>query len=123
MANKNPVTSFAKDKELASRAGKASKKPSKGLVELRKVKATEFEEIIYKYQDLSLKVLKVLTSDESLPGKDHLVLACMIKAIETGDHSRMDFMLNRTIGKVKDKLEVSSGMTHRTLIEQLEDDD
>ena len=95
--NKNPKRTFAKDRALASRAGKLSKTPSKGLMELRKVK------------ERKLKV------------SESIVINIMIKAFEGGDHQRLEAILRRSIGPIKEKLEVSpSG--HKSIIDEITGD-
>ncbi len=40
-----------------------------------------------------------------------MVASIMARATKDGDYSRLDFLLQRTIGKVKDKVEVSAKPT------------
>lgn len=50
---------------------------------------------------------KVIENPKSTVG-EVMTARVMAKCIEDGDYSRLDFLLNRTIGKVKDQLEVST---------------
>lgn len=122
MSNKSPKRTFAKDKELASRAGKMSKPPSKGLMELREHKNSEIEEIIYKFMDHSLDELRELIASGKFKMSEGIVINIMIKAFETGDHQRLEAILRRSVGPIKEKLEVSPG-GHKSLVDQITEDD
>ena len=123
--NKNPPLNpvFRNDRALASRAGKKSKTPSKGLVELRKNWSTDVEEAFYKYSKSSLPTLRRYLKEEKLPSVDLHIINIIILGVSGGDYQRLNFLLERTMGKVKDRIEVSTDMSHKTIVEQIEEED
>jgi len=97
---------FDMDPERARRAGrKSSNRVPEDLREARKRNATEIEAVIYKYSNMGLVGLKNAFGDPKTPAKDLVVIKILIKAIEQGDPARLEFLLNRTIGKVADKID------------------
>jgi hypothetical protein len=50
--------------------------------------------------------LKAIALDPRTDAADLMLCQIVIYAIETGDYRRVEFILDRTIGKVKDTLEV-----------------
>lgn len=65
----------------------------------------EVERIIAKYMRLSKGKLQRLLKEDSddLPMFEALVCSILAKAYKTGDYSKVEFLLLRTVGKVKDK--------------------
>lgn len=106
MANPKPKISFRKGDPRASAAGKKSSRAlPPDLKEARALFARDFENIIYKYMNSSKDELLTHMKDPKTPAKDLVVLSILHKAITSGDQQRLDFMLNRTVGKVVDKVE------------------
>lgn len=48
---------------------------------------------------------------------DRIVIRVVLRAIEDGDHSRAEWILQRLVGKVKDQVEVSVRPT-KTLLDE-----
>ena len=97
---------FDKDPERARRAGqKSSRALPEEIKEARKRNAVEIEGSIYNYMGSNLRELKAAYANPTTPSKDLVVIKILIKAIELGDHARLEFLFNRTIGKVVDKID------------------
>lgn len=62
-------------------------------------------EAITKYVVMSLTELKVKAKDESLPAIEHMILRIIMNSILKGDQTRLDFLLDRIQGKVKQVVE------------------
>lgn len=62
-------------------------------------------ERINKYLTLPLDELSIVAKDQSLPAVDHVVIRIIINAIQKGDTVRMEFLLDRLIGKVVQRIE------------------
>lgn len=62
-------------------------------------------ESMTKYTVMPLMDLTVLAKDQSLPAVDHIIIRIIINAIQKGDHTRLDFILDRLHGKVKQVVE------------------
>jgi hypothetical protein len=115
----NAPRNFAADRELASRAGKLSKPAPRGLMEMRKMKKAEFEATVYKYSDCTIDELNKHLEEKKLPYTDMQVISLMLKGFENGDTQRIGFLLDRTVGKVKDEIEVTA-LTHKSIVAELE---
>ncbi len=76
---------------------------------VRKGKLTrdEVETIMAKFARHSREQLQAVVQNPKTPMLEIMVASVMAKAAKDGDYSRLDFLLNRSIGKVKDMLEVS----------------
>lgn len=71
----------------------------------RKLTKTEIELILYKYLDKPLGELMAEAKDPTKPTIEVLVMSILITAIKRGDHDRLNFVLDRLIGKVKDNVD------------------
>ena len=76
----------------------------KGIPKLTK---EQVEACIAKYQWMSLDELEVALKDPKRSMLEHMVMSIIHKAVKHGDQNRLEFLFNRTIGKVKDQVEVS----------------
>lgn len=119
MGNPNPKTKWKKGDKAASLAGqKSSRALPPDLKDARKIRSVEFESIIYKYMDHSpLEIKEILDNNyeivegkkvSKLPSKELIILKLVHKAIEDGDVSRLNLLLDRSIGKVVDKIDVDA---------------
>lgn len=119
----NLKNTFKDNPKRASLAGKKSRKPTAELNKLKELTNNKFKETIYRYLDSNLAELKKVMTNTKTKSLDLMVIKLMVKAIKSGDVTRLNFILDRTIGKCVDKLEVSPGVTHKSIIEELEEDD
>ena len=60
---------------------------------------------ITKYIVMPLSDLMVLAKDNSLSAIDHMIMRIIINGIQKGDHQRMEVLLDRIQGKVKQVIE------------------
>lgn len=118
---KSTPASFKPGDIRASLAGKKSSRAlPPDLKEARLQNAAVFESTIYKYMNSPLEILKEILKDPATPSRDLVVIRILVLAIEKGDHARLNFLLERTIGKVADKFEVTAKRTHEAIVEALE---
>jgi hypothetical protein len=82
----------------------------------RSLNATEFERIVTKYLYLPWSEIYKLKEDQSLPLMECAIISMLAKAIEDGDERKLGFLLDRVIGKVKERLEHSGSLTLEDLI-------
>lgn len=61
------------------------------------------EKTFIKYMMMSVGEMAKVGEDKNLPAMDHVIMMIIRKAGLDGDQQRLDFLLNRTIGKVVDK--------------------
>ncbi len=121
--------SFKPGDPRASAAGKKSSRAlPPDLKEARQIRAVEFESIIYKYMDKTPEEIKViLQQKDKTPTKELIVLKLVSIALEQGDLARLNFLLDRTIGKVPDKMQLDANVQTRTLhdmiLEEIENAD
>lgn len=77
--------------------------------ELRAFKELTNQEVkryFAKYSRMSVEEVKEAAADQSLPMIEAVIASGYKEALFEGDFSRLNFVLNRTIGKVSDKVEV-----------------
>jgi hypothetical protein len=129
MAKGKPTpASFKPGDPRASAAGKKSSRAlPPDIKEARAMRVVEFEAIIYKYMDCNMAQLKVFASDPNTPAKDLIVLKMMQLGLQNGDIARVEFLLQRSVGKIPDKMEVdragSFDKLHDAIMADLEKDD
>lgn len=92
--------------------GKAPKSPGRPesppeLKEARKLTRTAFEAIINRFIHMTRVELREARSDRGRTQLELIVIAVLEKAEGWGDTSRLNFVLDRLIGKVPDKVEMS----------------
>ena len=92
------------------------------LKEARALRTIEFEQIIYKYLDCSLDQLQERIKDKSTPAKELIVIKMLELGLKNGDLPRVNFLLERTIGRVPDKIEVSDAGGFQKLHDAIIDD-
>lgn len=80
-------------------SGNASGKP-KQLLTKDKVSS-----ILGKFATMTRDELQKVMQDSKTPMIEIMIAAVIIKAAKDGDYSRLDFLLSRSIGKVKDEIE------------------
>lgn len=98
------------------------KGPAKtGIVQARKMTSLVFSEIVIKYMNLTLEQVNEKFKDPSTPALDLIVLKILYEGIKKGDQVRLGFLLERTIGKVKEVINYSfspSQLSDEQLIEE-----
>ena len=120
--------SFKNNPERARLAGKKSSRAlPPDLKDARAIRAVEFESIIYKYMDKTPEqIQEILKQKNATPTKELIILKLVSLALEHGDLSRLNFLLERTIGKVPEKIEVGAAGSfeklHDKIIDELEDE-
>lgn len=72
------------------------------LRQARKLTKVEVELILNKYLHLPVGDLLAATQDPMITTIEALVVSILISAIKRGDHDKLNFVLDRLIGKVKD---------------------
>jgi len=111
-------------KRAVAAAKKSSRAIPQDLKKARQVNSNDFESICYKYMHSSTQDLTKLSKDTRLPAIDMLVIRILLHGITKGDQTRLNFFLDRTIGKVVEKqqnLNVNVNKTlHDEIIERLE---
>lgn len=82
---------------------------------LRKVKALSPDTVnrmLNKYGQMTVEELKAAIADPSTPALELTIASILMNAIKEGDYARVEFFLNRTIGKVKEEKEVNVNLHH-----------
>lgn len=69
----------------------------------------EFQELLVKYLSFSLADLKAANENANTTALDRIVISVITNAIKKGDQQRLDFLMNRIIGKVKEEIDHTSG--------------
>lgn len=89
-------------------SGNPAGRPKSDLPQARKMSATLFSHIVMKYMDFTLEDIQRAFKDKQTQALDLIVLKILHEGIKRGDQSRLNFLLDRTVGKVSDKIDISS---------------
>lgn len=77
--------------------------------EAKRLTAAELELKLTEFLKKSREELYAIAKDPKSTGMDALVASIMTFGVSKGDHMRMEFLLNRLIGKVKEQVNVEGG--------------
>ncbi len=87
-----------------------------GLLAQRRLTRVRLEEILQKYLGTPLTKLKELIKDPGdTPAIELIIVSVLAKSITHGDQHRLEFLLNRIIGKVPDKVHVTDETDHEEI--------
>lgn len=75
--------------------------------EARKLNKYDVEMSLTNHLRMTRDQIATVIKDPESKMLDILVASIIAKAVQTGDQQRLDFILNRTIGKVSDHIEIS----------------
>lgn len=87
--------------------------------EARKFNAIQFEECLYKYMSLSKEELKQVWNDPKTSARDLAVIKILQKSINEGDYRALDFLLERTIGKVQSNINIKAEVEAKTFTDMV----
>jgi hypothetical protein len=73
------------------------------LKQARAYSKAEVQASLSRFLRMNIDELKAAVLDPRRPVIDHLVGSICVKGIKHGDHARLNFLLDRLIGKVKDE--------------------
>jgi hypothetical protein len=73
--------------------------------EVNKLTKTMALDIIGQYMSMRVESLNNILGDDTKPVFHRIVASIAKIAIETGDHQRLNFLMDRLIGKVTDRIE------------------
>jgi len=104
MANKKPTHSFP----FGHKFGKGRPAIPEDLKAVRKLTAEEAERLITGFLSMPPTALVAMIKDSQTPAIHSLIANIILKGVQGGDAQRMEFLFNRTIGRVLDKIEVTS---------------
>lgn len=104
MANPNPKHKWKKGQSGNPAGGLPT---NQLLKQVKMLSAKEFQEMINKLMKLNQDELTAYMNDKDAPFIWRIYAKAMVKTYNTGDHDRLDNLLNRIIGKVPDKLHVT----------------
>jgi hypothetical protein len=82
--------------------------------ELRAVKEmtpSYVRKVISKFMAMNRDELTVVVKDPKTPMFEVTVASILTKSLQTGDYTRLNFLLERSIGKVKDEIETTNKHT------------
>lgn len=106
MANPNPAPHARFPKGVSPNPGGKPGLP-KALKNVKEFTADEIKRIIAKYMRMAKGDLEATLKDSAkLPMLEAMIASIIANAYKSGDFSKLDFLLNRSIGKVKDVSEV-----------------
>lgn len=93
--------------EKGNPGGPGRPKSDPELRNAHKLTRTEAEQLLTKFMQMDIEELEAILRDKKKKCVEHMIGRIVLMGIKNGDHARLDFMLNRLIGKVKENLEVT----------------
>lgn len=91
---------------LGNDAGYKSARSKANMREFRQINETYFIDICEKYLMMTREQILAASKDHQLPMLEAWVVSIISKAIKMGDTNRLDFLLNRMIGRVRTPIEI-----------------
>jgi len=104
MANRKPAAPFKKGNKHA--VGKGRPKLPKEVRELQKLTKTKSEEILSRLAHMKEVDIKAMIESPETIMIEKMVASTYLKALEQGDQNRINWLLDRTVGKVKETTEI-----------------
>ena len=89
---------------------------------LRELNSVEIERVLKKYLEMSKEDLRKICKNDKTRALDAMVANIVMKSIDMGDQTRLNFILERLIGKVKDRIDLSSEdgtMSHQSIMSRI----
>lgn len=87
------------------------------LAQVRLLKESEAKRMIQKQLDMTPQELKAMVEDPETPAMELMIARIIDKALNEGDTARLNFLFDRTIGKVIEKREVEvRPVTYKTTV-------
>jgi hypothetical protein len=98
------------------------KKLPEDVKQIKAMRKSDLDIIFTRHSVRSLNDLVEFLKNGENPALEMLVARVMIEGIKKGDHQKMDALLNRMIGKVKEQVDVNhSGTLHTNIMQMIED--
>lgn len=107
---------YKKGNQYGKLGGRPRKDPDVGAV--MKINRTTVEACLAKYLGMPLEMLAVVMKDTTLPNIEHMVARIIYQGIKYGDQQKLNFLLERIVGKVRDQIEHT--VIKPTIIERLD---
>ncbi len=92
-------------------------KVPKELVSFAPFTADTLKRSVTKTMDKTMEEIEGIAKDKQTKGLEAMIASVIVQAVNKGDYAGLDFLMNRTIGKVKEQLEVQ--MPVPTVIKRL----
>jgi len=88
------------------------------LKKYKAISATDAGKLIQKMMDMTAEELLDVMQNASMPAYEIMIASVIHKSVVGGDHSRLNFLLERTIGKVKDDKTITlKPVTYQTTVD------
>ena len=94
--------------QVGNKFGKGRPLIPDDLKEVKKITQDEAERLITRMMSLTASDLVALIKDPQTPAMHGIIGNIILKGLQGGDTQRMEFLFNRTIGRVLDKVQVST---------------
>lgn len=78
------------------------------MAEVKRVNRQLIEETFACYLTKRYGEVKQINSDDNKPVLDRIVSSVIVHAVNNGDAARLNFLLDRTIGKAKEQIEITA---------------
>lgn len=96
------IKTGGKNFEPGNPGGPGAPKIPEEIKQARKLNRLEFERVLNKYIHMQLGALRKIIEDPTTPVLDGVVCKILVKGFNEGDPRRLEFVIDRLIGKVKE---------------------
>jgi hypothetical protein len=103
---KPPLHTRFKKGQVTNPGGRPKTPPD--IAKARRLNQIELDRLINKYLWMDRDTMKARLADPDTPMMEIMIGSIVAKAAQNGDQQRLEFILTRIIGKVKDQLEVTA---------------
>lgn len=105
---------------LPGQSGNPAGRPPmpKEVIEAKKFNRVALEKLFLEWMDKPAETLQERFKDKTTPALEMMVISIIMSAIRKGDSMKLNFLLDRTVGKVKEQVELSGsiGVEHTLTI-------
>lgn len=75
---------------------------------VKELNRKDMEKVISKYLKKSVLQLNEIAKNPKTKSLDLMIIKIIVEAIKRGDYTRLNFLMDRTVGKVKESIEHSN---------------
>lgn len=80
-------------------------RPNRKITEIRKINKYVIDELLHKYSYMPFSELPAVVKDKETNALEALIASVYFHGVKNGDQLRLNFLLDRLIGKVKDEVD------------------
>lgn len=120
---------MAKPRGRPFKKGNQEGKKSKGggrspvdpeIVQMREINRNVITQLLTKYSNMTVQEMKEARNQPSTPVLDQIIISICIKAVQMGDSSRANWLVENMTGKLPNEIKVKTQTFHGQLLEKID---